>query len=83
MAAQILLGQPEDKHKQIAELDIKVEELEQQLKEDGKGPDSPCRNESIKRIVGSIRERPLYLLNIKIADEFISAVYLWSTKREN
>ena len=76
------------------QLESEVAQLRQQLSEseskmqrllsDSKGQDSPCWYVNAERDDGSIYERPLYLFDIKIADEYIYAVYPWnsSDKRE-
>ena len=79
------------------QLEVVVAKLQQQLNEsesmvqrllsgdtgESKGQDSPCWYESVTRADGSIRERPLYLFDIEIADEFIYAVYPWSGDKRN
>ncbi len=56
--------------------EIKIQDSERKLSEsDSKGQESACWYVEVPDNDGKMRERPLFLFDIKIADEFIHVVY--------
>ena len=73
----------EDLEQQLSNQETQLASLMSSGASDSKGQDSPCWFESVEREDGSIRERPLYLFDIEITDDYIYVVYPWLTDKRN
>ena len=73
----------EDLEQQLSDQETQLASLMSSGASDSKGQDSPCWFESVEREDGSIRERPLYLFDIEITDDYIYVVYPWLTDKRN